>query len=99
MMKINMMNYRILFFFIAYIVLDIYIKSNLKCIAKTELILANILVALFLGITIIVIMYGSRLKTYLYINETNSNKEVCSMPSKQQFKCNVYRNGELIGNV
>ena len=97
--KINMMNYRVLFFFIFYIVLDIYIKSNFGCIPKFELILANIVVGLFLGIAITATMYGSRGKPYLYINEINSNKEVCSMPSKQQFKCNVYRNGELVGNV
>jgi hypothetical protein len=43
-------------------------------------------------------MYGSNLKGYLFINEINNNKEVCSMPSKQQFKCSVYKNGELVGS-
>ena len=28
-----------------------------------------------------------------------SNKEVCSMPSKQTFKCQMYKNGTLVGNV
>ena len=31
-----------------------------------------------------------------FINELNSNKEVCTMPSQQQFKCSVYKNGELV---
>ena len=44
-------------------------------------------------------MYGTELKGYLYINEINSNKEVCSMPSKQQFKCKVYKDGALVGNI
>jgi hypothetical protein len=45
------------------------------------------------------VMYGTTLKDYLYINEANTNKEVCSMPSKQQFKCKVYKDGTLIGDV
>jgi hypothetical protein len=43
-------------------------------------------------------MYGSKFNNYLYINEINTNKEVCSMPTKQQFKCSVYKNGELVGS-
>jgi hypothetical protein len=36
----------------------------------------------------------------LFINEltSGSNKEVCSMPNKQTFKCSVYKNGELLGS-
>ena len=55
---------------------------------------------MFLGGVIAgLIMYGSELKSYLYINEINTNKEVCSMPSKQQFKCKVYKDGTLVGNM
>jgi hypothetical protein len=97
--KTNMINYGIIFFFIAYIILDIYVKYNLKCISSTYLILTNFIAALFVGGLIVLLMYGSKMKTYLYINEANSNKEVCSMPTKQQFKCNVYKNGELVGNL
>lgn len=97
--KINVMNYGVLFFFVAYITLDVYIKTNLNCIVSRSSILSNIVGALIPGILIVLLMYGSRMKTYLYMNEINSNKEVCSMPSKQQFKCNVYRNGELVGNL
>ena len=55
---------------------------------------------MFLGGVIAgLIMYGTNLKTYLYINEVNTNKEVCSMPSNQQFKCRVFKDGTLIGNL
>ena len=33
--------------------------------------------------------------TYL-ANPTNTDSEVCSKPSQQTFKCNVYKNGQLI---
>jgi hypothetical protein len=59
----------------------------------------DILSGIFLGAIVAgPIMYGSKLNNYLYINEVNSNKEVCSMPTKQQFKCSVYKNGELVGS-
>jgi len=99
--NINALNYGVLAFFIAYIVLDLFIKNSLSCIPGffSSLVIGDILSGLFLGGVIAgVIMYGSNLKSYLYINEINTNKEVCSMPSKQQFRCNVYKNGEIVGS-
>jgi len=98
----NVINYGVLAFFIAYIVLDLFIKKTLSCIPAffSSLVVGDILSGFFLGGIISgSIMYGTTLKSYLYINEINSNKEVCSMPSKQQFKCKIYKNGELVGNV
>ena len=79
-----------------------FIKNSLQCIPGffSSLIIGNILSGLFLGAVIAgLIMYGSNMKSYLYINEVNTNKEVCSMPSKQQFKCRVFKDGTLIGNL
>ena len=100
--KVNALNYGVLAFFIAYIVLDLFIKKSLSCINKilSTLVIGDILSGLFLGGLISgIIMYGTSLKSYLYINEINTNKEVCSMPSKQQFKCSVYKDGALVGEV
>ena len=97
----NVMNYGVLAFFISYIVLDLFIKNSLLCIPKifSSIVIGNFLGGLLCGIIIVMLMYGSTLKNYLYINDMNSNKEVCSMPSKQQFKCKVYKDGTLIGNI
>jgi hypothetical protein len=100
--NINDINYGVMAFFIAYICLDIFIKKSLLCIPSyiSTSILTNVVSGLFLGGLISgVIMYGTTLKPYLYINELNTNKEVCSMPSKQQFRCSVYKNGTLVGNM
>ncbi len=100
--NVNVMNYGVLSFFIAYIVLDIFIKNSLSCIPGffSSLVIGNILSGLFLGGLIAgIVMYGSKLKGYLYINEMNTNKEVCSMPTKQQFRCSVYKDGTLVGNI
>lgn len=97
----NAINYGVLAYFITYIALDIFIKQSLSCIKTifSRLVIVDILSGLFLGAIVAgPIMYGSKLNNYLYINEVNSNKEVCSMPTKQQFKCSVYKNGELVGS-
>ena len=100
--NVNAINYGVLSFFIAYICLDLFVKKSLSCFPTlfSTFVMGNVLSGLFLGALISgLIMYGSTLKTYLYINEINSNKEVCNMPSKQQFKCKVYKNGTLVGNL
>jgi len=98
---VNAVNYGVLAFFIAYIVLDLFIKNSLQCFPSivSQAVIGSLIGGLFFGgIVAGVIMYGSSLRGYLFINETNNNKEVCSMPSKQQFKCSVYKNGELVGS-
>jgi hypothetical protein len=97
----NAINYGVLAFFMAYIALDIFIKKSLSCIQSvfSSLVIGDILSGLFLGAIIAgPLMYGTKFNNYLYINEINTNKEVCSMPTKQQFKCSVYKNGELVGS-
>ncbi len=99
--KTNAVNYGVLAFFVAYIVLDLFIKKSLMCIPGffNVTVITNVLGGLFLGALIAgLIMYGTALKPYLYINEINSNKEVCSMPSKQTYRCNVFKNGELVSS-
>lgn len=99
--NVNAMNYGILAFFIAYIGLDLFVKSSLLCIPSlfSNLVIGNVLSGLFLGGTIGILMYGTNLKSYLYINDIKSNSEVCSMPSKQQFRCKVFKDGTLIGTM
>ena len=48
---------------------------------------------------VITIMVMLNLNKYLFFNELSSNKDVCSMPSKQTFKCSVYKNGELLATT
>lgn len=97
--KTNIMNYGILSFFVSYIVLDLFVKTTLSCVNLKSTV-GDIMAGIGLGALIGgVAMYGTSLRRYLFINETGSNKEVCSMPSKQQFKCSVYQNGTLVGNI
>ena len=67
--NVNIINYCILGFFLAYIGLDLFIKNQLNCIKLfSSLVIGDILSGLFLGAVISgIIMYGSTLKSYLYI--------------------------------
>ena len=82
-----------------YIFLDIGIKMYEGCLSFSKgsaQILVDLLAGMSLGVLISTIMYVTGNSKYMFFNETSSNKEVCSMPKKQSFKCAVYKNGELI---
>jgi len=71
----------------------LYLKM---CTNSQGLILGTLIGALF-GFIWFSIMYSSN-KNLVFFNELASNNAICSMPSKQTFKCNVYKNGEIISS-
>jgi len=92
-------NYLIIIFFIIYIVFDILIKMSNICISSTVNLFGNIIGGGGLGALVASLVYNSPLSNYLFINELSSNKETCSMPSKQTFRCSVFKNGELVSST
>ena len=69
------------------------------CIIKAGELFLNILTGISCSALMVILMYAGGSSKYLFFNETQSNKDVCSMPKNQTFKCNVFKNGELIGNL
>lgn len=98
--KIGVINYSLLLFFIFYIFFDIFVKKTLNCISSflSMNLFSDLLGGIVLGALISGILFISPLKKNLFINTLNSDNEVCSMPSKQKFKCSVYKNGELVSS-
>jgi len=94
----NNNNYVIIIFFIAYISFDILIKLSNLCINSSVSLFGDIVGGGGLGAAISAIIYNSPISNYLFVNETSSNKETCSQPTKQTFRCSVYKNGELISS-
>jgi len=84
---------------LVYFFLDIFIKMYKKCVIKTSDLFLNVLLGLSSSALIVTLMYAGGSGKYLFFNEISSNKEICSMPKKQTFKCNVFKNGELVGTV
>jgi hypothetical protein len=84
---------------LCYMFIDIYIKVYKKCVIYTSDVFLNICAGLFCGYLIISLMNWGGSSKFLFFNDIASNKEVCTQPSTQTFKCKVYKNGELIGNI
>jgi hypothetical protein len=102
----NNINYLIVIFFISYILFDIGIKIINSCVNFSTTVVnsfgnlfGNIIGGSGLGVAISYMIYYSPMNNYLFMNELHTNKEICSMPSKQKFKCAVYKNGELISSL
>lgn len=95
----NNINYYLILFFIVYFIFDILIKVSNSCINSqkaSSFFIGDLIGGGGLGAAVAALMYSSSLQKYLFINTGGSSKEICSMPSKQTFKCSVYKNGELV---
>jgi hypothetical protein len=89
-------NYWIFGGLLTYLLLDIFIKYTKRCITTYSDILVNLVSGGFSGAIIPAMLYIGGSSKYLFFNEISSNKEICSMPKKQQFKCAIYKNGQLV---
>ena len=98
---VDSINYIIVLFFICYMFLDLVMKKQMNCNRNVTGvgIVGNFFSGTLLGAGISALLYTSSVRNLLYVGEVNSENEVCSMPSKQKFKCRVYKNGELVGST
>ena len=92
-------NYPVFGGLLTYYLVDVSIRYAKSCISTVSDIFINTLSGVFLGILIPGLLYVGGSSKYLIFNEVSSGKEICSMPKKQQFKCAVYKNGEIIGST
>lgn len=91
-------NYSVVIGLMLYFAMDISVKKMYSCITSID-ILINTLAGIFCALVSLAVLYSvGTLKKLLFFNDTPSNNEVCSMSSKQTFKCSVFKNGELIGS-
>lgn len=84
---------------LTYFFLDIFIKIYKNCIVKMGDLFLNILLGAASAALIVTLMYAGGSGKYLFFNEMSSTKEICYQPSKQTFRCNLMKNGELIGQI
>ena len=92
-------NFWVFFGLLVYFFIDLFIKIYKKCAIQTTDLILNILMGLSSSAIIVVLMYAGGSGKYLFFNEVSSNKEICSQPKTQTFKCNVFRDGELVGSI
>jgi len=81
-----------------YALINIALKFNCYTI---EMLLGDIIFAIISGVASIYLLLSVfiLLKAkpgYLFVSSVSSDREYCSMPSKQKMVCSVYKNGELV---
>jgi len=89
------MNYVILAALLSLFALDGVTKVFNKCTTIGGVFLGA-LTGFLLGAGWYTLFHVSGYDSLLYFDELKSNNVVCKRPSKQTFKCSVYKNGQLI---
>lgn len=89
-------NYWVISSLLFYFVIDIAIKFQKKCITSVGELFFSVFTGLALSGLIVLLMYAGGSSKFLFYNEMIKSGETCSMPTKQTFKCQVYKNGELV---
>ena len=92
-------NFWIFISLILYFFLDIFIKIYKRCIINTSELFLNVLLGAASAALIVTLMYAGGSGKYLFFNEISSDKEICYQPSKQSFKCSMYKDGTLISEL
>ena len=93
----NNMNYVILASLLGLFGIDAITKIQNNCTTAGGSFLGA-LVGFILGSIWYTLFHVSGYDSLLYFDELESNNVTCSRPSKQTFKCSVYKNGELISS-
>jgi hypothetical protein len=96
MKNISGINYPVLMFVTGLLVLDAGTKVMGGCTTFSGVLLGS-LVGFLLGIGWFALFYSTDHKDLLFFSAEASNNVICSRPQKQSFKCNVYKNGTLVG--
>jgi hypothetical protein len=96
----NTINYAVLIGLIAYSMIDLLMRQYKNCYKYNNVgeLFFNVLAGSILAICSVSIMYMIEAPSQLFFNELSSTKEICSQPTEQTFKCQVYKNGELLGD-
>ena len=92
-------NYWVFISLLTYLTLDIFIKIYKNCIIKMGDLFLNVLLGAASASLIATLMYVGGSSKYLFFNEMSSDKEMCYQPSKQTFKCNVFKDGQLVSGI
>jgi hypothetical protein len=92
----NQSNIAMVVFLLTVTSINAVTEYNQKCSDIMGLVLGLLLGILF-GILYYTLLYISTKNKFVYFANSVSNNVQCSKPTNQQFKCQVYQNGEVIG--
>jgi len=93
----GIMNFPLLIILLLLYAIDVVMKTKNNCTTYVGVALGSI-VGIIWGVTWYFVIQTQN-KGLLYYDDLLSNKVACSRPSQQQFKCAVYKNGELLSTL
>tara|TARA_B100001142_G_C14282605_1_gene635549 strand:- start:967 stop:1500 length:534 start_codon:yes stop_codon:yes gene_type:complete len=93
----NNMNYGVILFLLFMFTIDAYVKTYSKCSSISGSIIGGLAGFLF-GCIWYAIFHATGYDSLLYFDTYSSNRVFCAKPSKQSFKCSVYKNGKIISS-
>ncbi len=79
----------------ALLALDMVTKVKARCTSAGGAVLGALVGVVFASAWY-TIFKAAGLSSLLYFDELSSNRVMCARPSKQTFKCSVYKNGEVV---
>lgn len=89
------MNYPVIATLLSMIMLDSVAKVTNNCTTLGGSVIGS-LTGFILGACWYAVFHSIGANDLLYFDEVESNNVVCNRPSKQTFKCQVYKNGQLL---
>lgn len=95
MKYISSINYPVLITITSLLILDGATKIMGGCTTYGGVLLGS-LIGFILGLLYFISLYSTDHADLLFFNAEPSNNVICSRPKKQQFKCVVYKNGEVL---
>ena len=98
MFSTGYINYWIVVPLLVYWFLDIFMKVWRGCASAVDL-FGNAVLGAACSSMFVTIMYAAGIGNFLIFNETSSNKDMCYQPNEQTFKCQVYKDGTLVGTI
>ena len=94
----NAINYILIITMFTILAVDSSARVSNNCTTPIGIVFGVIL-GFIIGGLYVVMIKASGNENLLYNDDFISNKVACTKPTKQQFKCAVYKNGELLRNL
>ena len=78
--------------------IDVIVRYKYGCTTQVAILLGSV-IGFSIAIIWVYMLKSSGNSSLLYYDDLVSNKQSCSRPSNEQFKCAVYKNGELLNTI
>jgi hypothetical protein len=98
MLQQNTLNLSLIMILLVLFLIDTIVRFYNQC-TTMGFWLAGLVLGLVTATVWYTILKSSKNEQLLYYNNSLSNKQTCSRPSQEKFKCSVFKNGELLQTI